>query len=182
MGEKIKEGEMPKALDAFFNAILASDKEKAEKYDDFIKKLITQYGNQVKNTEDFDILINYKITQILGFYVQKLLEDELSDKNRKSTYSLCFLYRQYRFMENNIVELIASKEGSPCSADKSRWILQCYKEFLINGKLPDMGIEESCYWKPKFGTAKQWMEFCTGLESLYHGKPGKYLISLKALF
>ena len=84
-------------------------------------------------------------------------------------------------MERNIKKLIVLKEGSPCSADKSRWILRSYKNFLIGGTIPDMGDKKECYWKPEFGTGEKWMEFCESLVWLHSGNPERYLLALESL-
>lgn len=175
--------ELAKGFEDLFKSILASEKQETEDlYGDLIEKLIIENKGLIKDAEDFDILVNYQIDRILEVYLEKELSEELKKiQDNRKLYDVLFLYKNYGFLERSIRELIVLKEGSPCSADKSRWILQGFREFLINGTLPSMIIEEKCYWKPRFGSAEEWMEFCNSLIHLHYGKPGRYLMALKNL-
>lgn len=175
----LSDKEIEKGLNAIFESIFISEKKKAEDlYGELVGKLIDKHGDYVKDAEHFDILVNYGIEQVLELYIQRLLGSEINEDN---VWKLLFFYKQYSFLENNITKLIVKKEGSPCSADKSRWILRSYREYIISGNLPNMEIGERCYWKPRFGTAQEWMDFCEALELLHYGNPEKYFVSIKAL-
>lgn len=175
----LDDNKIKKGLDAIFESMLISERQKAEDlYGELVGKLMDEHSDYVKDAEHFDILVNYGVEQAIELYIQRLLKDEINEDN---IWKLLFFYKQYGFLENNITKLIVQKEGSPCSADKSRWILKSYREYIIDGTLPNMTVGEKCFWKPRFGTAQEWMDFCQALEWLYYGNPKEYFISIKAL-
>lgn len=46
-------------------------------------------------------------------------------------------------------------------------------------ELPD--FSEDHYWLPKFGSAKEWIEYCDSLIDLYYGEPERYLETYRTL-
>jgi len=133
---------------------------------------------ELKNMEHYDVFIKYPLNCVLREVVAGL-NPEITDQH--ILLKLSFVYNKYNYFENNLAHLISSKEGGGCSIDKSRWIIQRYRDYIVEGTIPDMTIEEKCYWKPAFGTGEQWMLFCKGLAELYCGNPKEYLIAFMAL-
>lgn len=173
-----------KTLEGLLKNMLTFEKEKTENmYRDFIERLINKNKGFIDDIEDFNIFVNYQIEKVLEVSLEKMLTKELEKvENKSKIFNVLFLYKNYSFMENNVKEVIVLKEGRACSADKSRWVLESYKKYLIDGIIPDMTITEKCYWKPRFGTGKEWMDFCDSLISLYYGRPQDgYLITLQNL-
>lgn len=172
-----KEDKMKNAFAAIFDSLCDAEndsikKDFADKIDDMIKS-----NHMIKDMENFDVFINYKLDNILRFLVNELNPGIDRDKAQR----LYFLYRHYQYLDSNLSGFVKTKEGSGCSVDKSRWLIKRYREYILDEKLPDMEREERCYWKPKFGTGQEWMDLCDGLVRLYYGNPEKYLKSLNAL-
>lgn len=170
--------EIENAFTFILNALIKSDIDDVEEnYGKKIKELVKSKYQLLKDVEYFDVYVNYQLDKIFRIFVKELYPDAENNKIQK----LFFLYRNYDYIENNIRNLIKNKDGWPCSADKSRWLMQSYKKYILENVVPDMTIEEKCYWKPTFGTGQQWMDFCDGLFSLYCGHPVKYLKSFYSL-
>lgn len=172
--------ELSDSFTEIFKNMLEVEKQETEDiYGEFIGKLIDKNKDFVRDAEDFDVLVNCKIDRVLESYLEKILEKELGKiQDFEKMHDIIFFYKNYGFLESNVRELIILKEGSPCSSDKSRWILKSYRDFLVNDTIPDMTIGEKCYWKPKFGTSRDWMDFCESLIHLHYGKPQRYLIAI----
>lgn len=181
--DKVNPEELAKALESIFGNMLESDKKETKNlYGEFIEELIDENKDLIEDAEDFDVFVNYQINKVLEVYLEEILKKEIKEvQDTRKIYDILFLYKNYGFLERNVKKLIVLKEGSPCSADKSRWILRSYKNFLISGTIPDMGDKKECYWKPKFGTGEKWVEFCESLVRLHSGNPDRYLLALKSL-
>ena len=55
------------------------------------------------------------------------------------------------------------------------FIANAYVKYALDGTLPDMSIGERCYWKPEFGSAEAWMEFCEAVVRFERGHDAKAL-------
>ena len=142
-------------------------------YQLLVDKAIQSSGNiDLKDFENFDIMVKYKIEQVLEVMVKKLNPEA---EDWVQTDNLTIIYNNYGFISRNLESVIIEKEGSACSADKSRWLINNYRNYLSNNIIPDMTIDTNCYWKPQFGTGEIWMKFITSLISLYYGCPEEYL-------
>lgn len=173
----MKNDDIKQAIGAMFDALISgSDNEAKENYGDKIKELAKI--EHLKDMEDYSCLIEFKIDEILRQVVSEL-NKEVTDRNK--IFELYFLYKNYQYIDNNLSNLVRKKEGSSCCVDKSRWLIKRYREYILNGTIPDMTINEKCYWKPHFGTGQQWMNLCEGLDHFYCGNPSKYLQSLNEL-
>lgn len=160
---------------------ISKDKEEniKRKYREIIDDILDlNSGIDLKNIEKYNAFVSTEIDDILKVVVSSLNSDISS---RDKIDKLYLLYKHYDYLKNNIERLISAKESFRCSADKSRWLLNGYKDYIINGSIPNMDIEEKCYWKPKFGSGITWMRFCDGLLKLYYGNPEKYLRIMKEL-
>jgi len=119
------------------------------------------------NVEAYNVLVIYPINQAMN----QLLKEEYKDNH----YSATEIFLDYSFYSSSIEYLIVKKEGSACSCDKSRWLLGKYLTFLKIGELPDLTIDEKCYWKPAFWGGQEWMDFIASLHRLKNGSPEDYL-------
>jgi hypothetical protein len=166
-----------KMFGSIFEALASAEKDETDKeFGVVIQELVNL---DLKDMEDYDAWINYKLSNILERVIDGINSDiEDADK----LYKLYPLYKNYQFIDNNLLYFIKGIEGSCCSADKTRWLIQSYREYILTGAIPNMTIEERCYWKPKFGTGEQWMELCEGIVGLLYGEPKKYFDSMKELF
>lgn len=178
--KSINEENIAKAFSDIFNNLLEEDKRKTKNlYGELVENLIKENKDSIKNADDFNVLVNYQIKKVLEYYLYELFKDEI--QNNSNVYSILFLYINYGFLERNIKNVIIVKEGNCCCADKTKWVLESYEKFLVDGTLPNMTQEEGCYWKPSFGESQEWMNFCQGLKKLHYGEPNEYLIALSSL-
>ena len=165
-------------LGSIFDALINSQEtETKEEFGNQINTLINSKYD-LKNMENYDLFIKYPLGNTLRTIVAGL-NTEITDRHKLS--KLNFIYNNYNFIDSSLSHLISDKEGGACSVDKSRWIIKRYRDYIVDGIVPNMTIEEKCYWKPHFGTGEQWMLFCKGLMDMYYGNPKEYLLSLMGL-
>lgn len=110
-------------------------------------------------------------------------EKGLISEKIKNSQELIWLYTNYKFIDCAFKKLIQDAEGFACSADKSKYIIECIASFLIDGrKVLDAKKQESEYFKPnKIFNNHEWcMSFFNALHSLYIGNYGVYLKELKS--
>lgn len=92
-----------------------------------------------------------------------------------------FILSRYSFLNSHFKKIIERREGSSCSADKSRTILSRLLQYYLNGQevVFDPG-EEYTFGHPTvvFTTHREIVEFFEALRNLYYGIPGKYLAIL----
>lgn len=169
-----KEDNIGSFISALFDGLMDStNKEVDELYGKQIEEIVAKNKN-LKDPEMFDLFVQYPLDNALRVLVTKINSSE-------NAHKIYAIYKHYGFLNTNISKLITIKEGMACSVDKSRWLIDSYLKYAEAGTLPDMFIDDKCYWKPEFGTAEQWMEFCEGLLDLQHGRPQRYLHSLQGL-
>lgn len=174
----MNENDIKNVISALFDSFTKiEDEEAINVLGDKLDKLINS-GYDLKDMEYFDVLIKYKLDNALRVLIGKL-NPEVTDSHK--LYKLYFLYNHYSYLDNSLSNFISQKEGRACCVDKSRWLIKKYKEYILEGKIPDMTIDEICYWKPHWGTGQQWMNLCEGLLNFYYGISQLYFDSLKEL-
>ena len=95
-----------------------------------------------------------------------------------------FIFKHSQYIDRHFYNLFDKYEGSACSADKSRTILNRLLEFYATGKKIDFDYDgEYTYHLPKkiFKSHDHIVEFYEGLKSLFFGNPQKYLEVLKVV-
>lgn len=157
--------------------ILAENKKTEETYGKTLDEMIWKYGEKLKDPQKFHLYVQFPITKALKLLVSKLYPGVTGTRLSR----LAFLFSHYNLFEEHLESIIRSKEGSACEGDKSRWLLECYVRYLTTGETPNMTDSEKAYWKPKFGTGQEWMDFCDSLMKLYYGYFQDYLIALENL-
>lgn len=171
--------EMKEVFGAIFSGITNSKNEKIKtNYGDLIAKF-NALGYDLNNPDTFSTMICYQINSILEFIAFEMCEPPYDMKN---SGKIKFLFMNYDFMESHIQTLARTRTGSSCCADKSRHILEIYKDYLVRGFVPESDFSKRLkYYIPEFGDYKLWIEFCDGLVSLYYGSPQKYLEAYQKL-
>lgn len=126
------------------------------------------------NFEDFYFLLLYPIGKALDGLLEHVTHNEAAQ----------FILRHSLFVESHFSNLIERIEGSPCSADKSRTIVQALLNFYMTGKEIAFNYDQDVtYQLPKviFKTHDAIIEFAEGLRQLHAGCPKKYLAALAAV-
>lgn len=168
-----------KAIGCIVEGLLSSAKKETEDvYGELVDKILAKNEGRIKEASKFDILVNYSLDLALDNYIEKIFTNTITGL---SFDKIALLYKYYGFVNRNVEELVIRMEGSSSCADKSRWLLRQYEEFLKTKAIPDMTIDEKCYWKPGFGTGEQWIEFCESLMYLYYGNPERYFKAFSSL-
>lgn len=134
-----------------------------------------------ENIEEFNIFINNNLKKVLSVLIKDIYKE--SELNRNIISKLQFIYLQYDFLDKNIRKLINQKDGFTCCADKTYFIIKMYKKYLITNTIPEFDEEKdkNSYSIPKFGSYKEWINFCNGLYELYNGNPTNYLLAYNTL-
>lgn len=172
---------MNKDFEKTISAIFSALGEKEDRELDTLVSKALEYAKDsnidISNPEHFDLFVGQQIYRTLDLTARKLHEKPTT-KNR---YKADFVYTQYDFLSSHIETLCDLKEGSTCRADKSRFIIEMFLNYSINGTIPDFNPDAENYWIPKFGDYKMWMNYCDSLYELYRGRPENYIKSYKQL-
>jgi len=125
-----------------------------------------------KPIDDFE---SYNVLNI--FPIEQVIESKLIKFGNKR-YALADMLMDYNFYESNLKFFINKRESFTFESDKTRWLIRSYIKYLETGDLPDMTVDEKCYWKPSFWSAIEWFDFIEALQQLKSGRPEKYLACL----
>jgi len=141
---------------------------------DLYSKLIEERGNmKIDDCESFYFSLIYPHSKFL----KGLIRSEIC-KNDK----VDFLLLHSRFVENHFLKLIVEKEGSACSADKSRTIINRIFKFLKTGEKIEWNYEgEYTFHLPKklFKTHDEIIDFYEAVKHVYYGNYKQYIEALK---
>jgi hypothetical protein len=168
-----KDEDMKLAFEAIFSALASESGINGKDIANIADTLKEKYNRVLKGPEQFSVLFIHDIEQTVRAVAEQFYNK--SESKMKDTYKPTFIYTHYSFLERHLEQLIESKDGHACSADKSRHILKKYFVYAQTGKVDEFKMEKGAYWEPRFGTALQWMEFCDGIYQLYYGKIELYL-------
>lgn len=111
-----------------------------------------------RNAESYSVCVDWKVQEVMDAIVKLIIPDYETYPNKVKN-EMVYIWRHYSSIEHYISELISKFEGVGCSVDKGRWLLNSYMTYIQTEKMPDMTIEEKCFWKPHFGTAETWMKW-----------------------
>jgi len=151
----------------------SSQKEIIEKFPELSKTLLEV---ATQSPEDFHMDIYYELEGV----IRRLIANNMSKSDwDKGVSQVVFIYTNYTYIESNLSKFIEIKEGSSCSADKSRWLTNALTNYYSKGTPIDMTISDKCYWKPSFWTAEQWIEAFKALHNFYYGGFNEYMLFLQ---
>ena len=164
-----------KVIKDIFEGILSGiSKKTLEKYPELIKSL-----KEIESPEDFNLSFMYPVGNCLSESIKLKIAVNKSPSVRDAQSKIYFIYLNYDFVKAHIEKIVIALEGTACSADKSRYILNAYEKYYAEGK--SLGLPRSkkddkggCYWKPRFWNDKKWLEYLDVLVSLYYGDFVKY--------
>ena len=66
------------------------------------------------------------------------------------------IYRQLGHMMDDLFP------GGGCQ-DRSRYLANCYVDYMKTGELPEFPDPESHFWVPPVGSPEEWMDLCDGV-------------------
>jgi len=163
-----------KVMGDIFSGILnASQKETLEKFPELSKSLLNIVN---ESPEDFNLDVFYPLDGVIRDLIAKKIGKTAYDKD---VSSVVFIYTNYNYIEGHLLKFVTLREGSGCSADKSRWLVDAITHYYMKGTPINMTINDKCYWKPHFWTAEQWIELFETLKHFYYGDFNKYMLFLQ---
>ena len=145
------------------------------------KKALYKSIIETSEIPGFDDWEEFYFAVILPFenVIEGFVRSEIADNS-----DVAFLFAQSQFIERQFCEMICRKEGSPCSADKSRTILNRLFTFFTTGERIEFDYTgEYTYHLPKqvFTSHDEIVEFYQGVKGLYYGNNERYLKALAAI-
>lgn len=160
---EISKEDIENTLKALASSFEAEHKRKHLEEINSLKESIRQ------NVKDYDISqIQYHLTRGLEFtydiVLKEVIEEEIGTCDKMSIIQsiIIDLNDYYKLIESF---LDFCKDGLFCMHDKSSFLLRSYIKYALTNKVPDMEIDEKCYWKPYFGTWEEWKSL---IESYYY--------------
>lgn len=169
---------MKEAINTIINSLLDADEKEQEETLKSVLDKLKEDSVDMSDPDHFYTMFMFPMLNASSVLAKNLHESPIDKKN---SFKLDFLFTNYGFLSAHIEKLIESRCGQSCVCDCSRHILSVYRNFLLNGIIPNDDFSEDHYWIPKFGTYKEWVSYCDSLYRLYYGSPQEYLISYSAL-
>lgn len=113
-------------------------------------------------------------TRLTEIFAKGYLQGKNVEPDENKEYIIETILSHYDFFEHQLGEFFEKYEPRGCDYDKASFILNAYLHFTATGELLSFTKGEEEFWKPKLGTAEQWMSFVTTLLQLHNGKPTAY--------
>ena len=130
----------------------------AQMYSDIIERFMKQYPMDNEITPElFYLLFDFESDKIRDALIPAYFPQAV--ENRKYANAIANWNAIYRI----VGQMAEKKMGNVCCMDCGRWIANQYLQYTLDGTIPDMEIDEHCYWKPAFGTGEQWMTLCSAI-------------------
>ena len=149
----------------------AFDAENTAKMSNVVDAVVRQYPPEQYREPEFPAsVVRYDLSNIWGEVVKRYFPAAV--ENRRYRNAIVYWDAVYRSAGNLVEE---RHDSSACCMDCGRFIANAYVKYALDGTLPDMSIGERCYWKPEFGSAEAWMEFCEAVVRFERGHDAKAL-------
>lgn len=161
--------------------ISAFNAENDAAYGTVIEHTITELnasGHNFGDPDTFNTIFMFQQNNVITAIAKQFHE---LCKNPRNESMANFVFTNYQYLENHIRVLIESRCGGSCVADRSRTIIREYLKWLVTDELHEFDTEKDHYWLPKFGTYKEWFDYCDSLYRLYYGHTEDYLKMLLKL-
>jgi len=152
------------------------EKESEDKHAKWVDSIVQEYDFlDIEKPEEFSLLVDLNFSEQTNVLAKKatdrLFETHLFDDKLK--HRIMFIYIHYSFIERHLESLL-SLEGIACIRDKTRWLIQLYKDYLVSGEMPKE-VERDQYWLPNEGKMEEWINWIDSMYALFFGKAEAYL-------
>ena len=165
--EKDNEKMVEKTIDVITRFEEANREQQRKEAKPTIEAIREKYKSlSIDNPEDFHAVIGYEQKGICEAAMETYFPEMLENRKIRNAY-IC--WNEIYYLVGKLIETIHGT--SACSMDCSRWIANAYLKYCKTGELPDMTITNKTYWKPTFGTAKEWMDYADSIVQLHYGQP-----------
>jgi hypothetical protein len=161
------------AIKDFLNTM--SDSIENDKIELFKKVIDSSDIKHYSNPDEFFYAVLYPWDKFISGFLKSTL---------KANRDVEFLFKHSQYIDRHFYNLFGKYEGSACSADKSRTIVNRLLKFYATGEKIEFDYEgEYTYHLPKkiFKSHDHIVNFYEGLKSLLYGNPQKYIEALKVV-
>ena len=170
MSEKVTKEGLKNVMDSMMNGFM---KEAEQEHLETVKAIVEEHGDSLMNPEHYDLFVSHKQDVMERVLMKTVLSKLQMDRKIKLSsdqfHTLSNVYTDYRFFESQIRRMIEEYEGHACCADKSRYLMKAYMDYIITGELPDFG-DRSHYWMPSLGSPASWMGVLARCTNLQYGQ------------
>ena len=159
------------------SSIMAEDE---ARYKDVLNAIEKEYRRKFKDMdpEVFSTLITFDITEKLNQHLAYRFFPQYAQN-----CGVMFIVEHYNFISRQLSSVVTEGHNtSACCVDCARWLIKMYIKHLKDVTfIPDMSIDEKCYWKPMFGSGEDWMSLCESIERLYWGQTDAFFSTKEKL-
>lgn len=138
-----------------------------------VVKIVEEHGDALMNPEHYRLYVSHKSEMMERVLVKSVLSKLQLDRGIQLSidqfHKLSNVYTDYQFFESQVRRLIEEYEGHACCADKSRYLMKAYVDYIITGELPDFA-DRSPYWVPSLGSPESWMGVLARCTHLQYGQ------------
>ncbi len=169
------ENKIKAVIGGLFEAFEREDEENSQ---DLVEQLLNDPMLDWKNPDTINCLYFFQQNR----HIVPLLKRVYPQANRAQISKISFIYQHYDFLNHQVNRLVDLEMGM--CADKSRWLIQRYLNYVLSGEKVDIPITEEPahkYWHPDFGTIDEWIEFMDSVEEFYYGNVTRFLKSYEIL-
>ncbi len=166
----IDKDDLANALKSLYTGFKVQDKKEAIETELF--RFLIEKKDWFNNPKTFYLMVLNKLEDIIEQCLESTIEN--CDVTIKE------IYLNFDFYECHIRNFIVMKEGHCCCADKSKFIIKSYIDYIKTGEYPIFNKDK--YSVPKFGDSQFWIKYIKALTRLLHGKIDDYLFCYKEIF
>ena len=154
------------------------EREDEENSQELVEQLLSDPMLDWKNPDTINCLYFFQQNR----HIVPLLKRVYPEANRRHISKISFIYQHYDFLNHQVKGLVDLEMGM--CADKSRWLIQRYLNYVLTGEKVNIPITEEPahkYWHPDFGSADEWYEFMESIEEFYYGNVTRFLKAYEVL-
>lgn len=170
MSEKVTEAGLKKVMDSMMDGFMQGAQ---EEHLETVKAIVEEHGDTLMNPEHYRLFVSHKNDMMERVLMKTVLSKVQLDRKIKLSsdqfYALSNVYTDYQLFESQVRRVIEEYEGHACCADKSRYLMKAYMDYIITGELPDFG-DRSHYWMPSLGSPESWMGVLARCSNLQYGQ------------
>lgn len=170
MKEQVTEAGLKKVMDSMMEGFMRGAE---EEHMETVKAIVEENGDRILNPEHYRLFVSHKNDMmervLMKTVLSKVQMDRCIQLSSDQFYKLSNVYTDYQFFESQVRRMIEDYEGHACCADKSRYLMKAYMDYIITGEVPDFG-DRSKYWMPSLGSPESWMGVLSRCANLQVGQ------------
>ena len=148
--------------------------EEYEKNIPWVTEIVEQYKHlNLKEPEYFEMLTDIEL-ESKSRILSKVIVYNFNIEDEHKQFILQNYFMRTKFICNHLENLIIRLNGSMCSFDKVRWLINSYLDYILTSNIPV--VEERKFWIPSKGDISLWFNFITSILKLYDGDSDEYFL------